>query len=154
MSTSGGSSGSTSVCSTGAYYTNGTCRSQANITTNQSVLILNAVYVNIRTFNLPDSITNNNCPNCNTLVNASIVGNPTNVSVAINFIPGTSYQWVVAIVYQKDLFTVTLALQFNPFFSTSFTTTEMSKTFTTTINPNQVPVYSLPAQTLTNSLKS
>lgn len=48
--------------------------------------------------------------------------------------------------------TVTLQLRFNPAFSSFFTTSDLSTLSTTVLNPAQIPVYTLPAQTVTNAV--
>lgn len=109
----------TSTC--GATYSNGTCRPQTTIVSNQSVLILNAVYVNVIGSNLPESITSNNCQSCSSLLLSSLQGSPAGVTSSVSFIPGTTYQWVGSIVYQSSPFPVTLQLKINPVFSSAFT---------------------------------
>ena len=140
QSSSSGSvqSGSSSSSSTGNIYGGGattisthstntqtststsTSSNIAKISANQSVLILNAVYVNIKATNLPSQLTNNNCLNCHNLIVASLANSPTNVKVHINFIPSTTHQWVAAVVFQQSHFNVTLQLRFNPTYSVFF----------------------------------
>ena len=111
----------TSFCSSGASYSNGTCRPPAVIVSNQSVLIQSAVYVNVLGSNLPDALTRNSCTNCSSLLLLTLQGSPSGVSTTLNFIPNTTYQWVAAIIFQGAPFSVTMQLRLNPLFSASFT---------------------------------
>jgi hypothetical protein len=81
-----------------------------------------------------------------------LLNSPSGITVSTNFISGTTYQWVAAIVFPSNPSTVTLQLRFNAALSSFLTTSDLSTLSTTVLNPAQIPVYTLPAQTVTNSV--
>jgi hypothetical protein len=144
-----GTAGSKPVtsCATNAYYSNGTCRSQAVITVLQKILVQNAVYLSIQALNLPDTITSKGCPYCPYLINATISGHPANLTTIVNYISYEYNQWIIAMAYNTTpLFTATLLLSFNTTYASYFTTKEMQTVVSTLINPydsSQIKFYNL-----------
>jgi hypothetical protein len=140
----------TTACPTGAYYSNYTCRSQANISIYQTAQLSgqNIVYVGIVVTNLPSNLPAESYPY---LIVPSVTNSPQGTTVSIAASTFNNNQWIANLNYISNTLPITLTLSLNSTYSTYFTTTEMTSILKTQIIPNQVTVYNI---AITNSRRN
>lgn len=121
-STNGLISTPTISCPTGAYYTNNTCRSQANFTVYQTAQLSgqNIVYVGIAASNLPNNLPNEAYP---FLLVPSIRNSPAGTTVSIAASTFNTNQWIANINYVNNTLPVTLVISLNTTYNAYFTST-------------------------------
>jgi hypothetical protein len=138
------------ACPTGAYFTNLTCRSQANLSVYQTAQLTgqSIVYVGIAATNLPNNLPSESY---SYLLVPSVANGPQGTTVSIAASTFNSNQWIANINYVSQTVPITLSISMNSTYSSYFTATEMSFTLTTQIIPSQVAVYNI---AITNSKKA
>lgn len=105
-----------SNCSTGVFYSNGSCRNQATITIFQKIQFYgqNIIYVGVSASNLPEKLTPSDFPN---LIIAKITNNPPNASINITISQYNKQQWLIIISYSVSSAVHEVTLSWNPVFS-------------------------------------
>lgn len=118
----------------------------------------NALYQNVFVSPLPSALTANSCPSCPFLLNATLPNAPANSTIQSNFIPGTQYQYVLAVILPNTTSTqsgsLTFSVKINSTYSTYFSGADMAQEQFVTVNLATVQVITPQLSTVTNSLSS
>jgi len=140
----------TFACPTGAYFTNMTCRNQANLSVYQTAQLSGQtiVYVGIAATNLPNNLPSDSY---SYLLIPTITNDPSGTTVSIAASTFNSNQWIANINYVNQNLPITLSISLNSTYNAYFTASEMSSTLATQIIPSQVAVYNI---AITNSKKA
>jgi hypothetical protein len=122
----------------------------------QQVGIVNAVYQNVLVTSLPAAFTANGCPNCNYLLNATLVFAPPNTVIQANFMQGTQYQYVIAAITpngSRYMGPLIFTLQINSSLAAYFSAADMAQQQTVAIDCSAINMYGIQPIGVINSAK-
>jgi hypothetical protein len=78
---------------------------------------------------LPASLTANNCPQCNNILNVSVLSTPIIPIVSVLYVRITQFKFVITFDFGNILgaFVFNFTVRINPTFASSFTQTDMNQ---------------------------